>query len=165
MFAGKVGHSKLERESDRYDLLFKLSQRPNVRLYGCFGNPSVCGLDYFRAISGAKIALSINIANNVRLYQSDRFINNIACGTFTLAKRVPDSDLLFEDGVHLRYFDTVEEFFELAELYLKHDQERQKIAAAGMERAHREFNCERIAQYFLDVVEKGRYDAPWTAVL
>jgi glycosyltransferase involved in cell wall biosynthesis len=165
MFAGKIGHSKLEREGDRYDLLFRLAQKPNVRLYGCFGNPPVYGLDYFRAISGARIALSINIANNVRLYQSDRFINNIACGTFTLAKRVPDSDLLFADGVHLKYFDTVEEFFDLADWYLNHEEERRKIAIAGMERAHKEFNCEKIAQYFLDVVEKGHYESPWAGIL
>ncbi len=70
--------------------------------------------------------------------------------------------MLFKDGVHLRYFDTAEEFFELADWYLKHEDERVKIANAGMEYIHREFNCEKIAGYMLDVVEKGSYKAPWT---
>ena len=118
-------------------------------------------MEIFYAISGAKIALSINIVNNIRLYHSDRLVNCLACGTFTLAKRVPGSELLFKDGIHLKYFDSADEFFELADWYLKHAQEREKIAKAGMERAHKEFNCAKLAQYILDIIEKGSYDAPW----
>jgi len=122
-------------------------------------------VEAFYAISGAKIALSINIVNNVRLYHSDRLVNCLACGTFTLAKRVQDSELLFEDGVHLKYFDTADEFFELADWYLGHKAEREKIARAGMERAHKEFSCEKMAQCLLDVVEKGHCDAPWATTV
>ncbi|MFB0554718.1 MAG: glycosyltransferase, partial [Phycisphaerae bacterium] len=67
--------------------------------------------------------------------------------------------------VHLKYFDTVDEFFELADWYLKHQAERERIAIAGMEKAHAEFNCERIAQYMLDLVETGTYDASWGEIL
>jgi len=165
IFTGKLEHSGLDPDIDRNELLLRLSRMPGAKLYGCLGNPKIDGVETFYAISGAKIALSINIINNVRLYHSDRLVNCIACGTFTLAKRVPDSELLFEDGVHVKYFDTADEFFELAERYLKHDEEREKIARAGMERAHKEFSCEKLAQYMLDVIEKGRYDAPWTQAL
>jgi len=161
IFTGKAEHTRLERNNERYNMVHKLSKMQNAWLYGCFGTPRVEGMDYFHAICGAKIALSINIANDVRLYYSDRLFNYISCGTFVLATRVPDSNLLFEDGVHLRYFDTPEEFFELAEWYLKHDKQREKIAKTGMERAHSEFNCEKIAQYMLDLVETGTYKAPW----
>jgi len=165
IFTGKTEHTRLQRNSERYYLVHKLSKMPNTRLYGCFGNARAEGIEAFYAISGAKIGLSINIANDVRLYHSDRLINYLACGTFTLAKRVPDTDLLFEDGVHLRYFDTSEEFFELADWYLKHDEEREKIANAGMEKAHSEFNCERIAKHLLDLIETGTYNAPWAEIL
>ena len=165
IFTGKTEHTRLQRNSERYYLVHKLSKMPNTKLYGCLGNARVEGIEAFYAISGAKIALSINIVNDVRLYHSDRLINYLACGTFVLAKRVPDTDLLFEDGVHLRYFDTPEEFFELAEWYLEHDQERERIAMAGMERTHSDFNCEKIAQYMLDLIETGTYNAPWTDVL
>ena len=69
--------------------------------------------------------------------------------------------LLFADGVHLKYFDTAEEFFELADWYLAHEDERIKIANAGMERAHTELNGTKIAKYTLDVIENGDYTAPW----
>jgi spore maturation protein CgeB len=85
----------------------------------------------------------------------------MACGVFVLAKRVPDTDLLFRDGIHLRYFDTVEEFFDLANWYLAHEEERIRIANAGMEHVHAQFNCVRIAKYMLDLIETGTYDAPW----
>lgn len=165
IFTGSAEHSKLAREDERYEIVKRLSKMPNARVYGCFGNPTVDGIEAFYAISGAKIALSINIVNNVRLYHSDRLVNCLACGTFTLAKRVPDTDLLFKDGVHLRYFDTVDEFFELAAWYLKHDYEREEIARAGMEKAHSDFNCTKIAQYVLDLIETGTYNAPWAEIL
>ena len=169
IFTGKAEHRRLGpqvgRDSDRYKLLHKLSKMSNAKMYGCFGNPEVEGIELFYAISGAKIGLSINIANDVRLYHSDRLINYVSCGTFVLAKRVPDSDLLFEDGVHVRYFDTFDDFFELADWYLQHEQERGKIAMAGMQKAHADFNCEKIAQHMLDLIETGTYDAPWATIL
>lgn len=165
IFTGKPEHTRLDRNNERYNLVLKLSQASNVKIYGAFGIPRVEGIDYFRAISGAKIGLSINIANDVRLYHSDRLINYLSCGTFTLARRVPDTDLLFKDGIHLKYFDTADEFFDLADWYLKHDQQREKIALAGMQRAHAEFNCERICKDMLDLVDKGTYDAPWAEIL
>jgi len=159
-------HERLKHDNNqRYELVHKLSEMPNTKVYGAFGIPRVDGIDYFYAISGAKVALSINIINDVRLYHSDRLVNCLSCGTFTLAKRIPDTDLLFEDGKHLRYFDTVDEFFELANWYLHHEREREEIARAGMERAHTEFNCQRVAGDMLDLIETGVYDAPWAEIL
>ncbi|MBL7107342.1 MAG: glycosyltransferase [Phycisphaerae bacterium] len=165
IFTGRIEHTRLERNDDRRNIVEKLKEMPNARIYGTLGIPRVEGMDYFYAINGAKIALSINIANDVRLYHSDRLINYIGCGTFTLAKRVPDSELLFEDGVHLKYFDSVDEFFDLADGYLKNKQMREKIAIAGMEKAHVEFNAERIAMHLLELIETGAYEAPWAEIL
>lgn len=165
IFTGKSTHRRLGERGDRYDLIKRISEMPGGRVYGAFGIPRVEGLDYFYALSGAKIALSINIVNDVPLYHSDRLINCLSCGAFVLAKRVPQTDLLHEDGKHLRYFDTEEEFFELADWYLKHDAEREKIAQAGMEHAHREYNCTKMAKHLLDLIETCDYDAPWKVIL
>jgi len=165
IFTGRAEHTRLERNNERYNLIHELSKMPNARLYGCLGKPEVDGIDMFYAISGAKIGLSINTANDVRLYHSDRLINYLSCGTFVLSKKVPDSDLLFKNGVHLKYFDSADEFFELADWYLKHDQQRNKIAQAGIQRAHTDFNCTKIAQYMIDLVENGTYSAPWAVIL
>lgn len=161
LFTGKLKHKKYPTEELRPGLISRLSRMENCSLYGCCGRGFISGIQYFYAISGAKIALSINAVNNIRLYHSDRLTQYLACGTFVLAKGVPDSNLLFKDGEHLRYFETIEEFFDLAEWYLEHEQERLKIANAGMKWAHQEFNCEKIAKYTLEAIENGTYRAPW----
>jgi glycosyltransferase involved in cell wall biosynthesis len=164
LFTGQTRykHKRYPTEDLRYQLLSRLAGMKNCAFYGCFGRPRVEGVNYLYAISGARIGLSINAVNDIRLYHSARLTHYLACGTFVLAKRVPDSDLLFKDGVHLRYFDTVEEFFDLARWYLNHEDERIKIANAGMQHTHTEFNCEKMARCTMDLITNGRYNAPWT---
>jgi hypothetical protein len=163
LFTGKTrqSHKRYPTDPARHRIIERLAQMDNCAIYGCLGRPKIGGADYMYAISGAKMALSISIASDVRFYHSDRFTHYIAGGTLVLAKRVPDSDLLFKDGVHVRYFDAEEEFFELAKWYLTHEDERRRIADAGMARAHAEFSGLQIAKYTLDLIEKGSYDAPW----
>ncbi|MBW8034348.1 MAG: glycosyltransferase [Planctomycetes bacterium] len=163
LFTGKTRQDskKYPIEPSRYEIIRRVSEMKNSTFYGCLDCPRIGGIDYQYAISGAKIALSINAINDVKFYHSDRLTHYLACGTFVLAKRVPGSDLLFADGVHLKYFDTAEEFFELAGWYLKHEDERLKIANSGMERVHAEFSGEKIAKYTLDVIANGKYSAPW----
>ena len=165
VFTGTAEHGGLPHEDDRYDILCRLRDYPRAKLFGCFGHPKTQGLDCFRALSASKIGLSINIANDVRLYHSDRFVHIPACGTFMLAKRVPGYELMFEDGIHCRYFDTVDEFFELVDWYLEHEDEREKIAQAGMQRAYEQFNCTKVAGHLVDLAMKGSYDAPWAETL
>jgi glycosyltransferase involved in cell wall biosynthesis len=161
LWTGKAKHHADTSETLREEIVNKLIKNRNSILYGCCGQPKISGINYLYAISGAKIGVNVNAVNSVRLYHSDRLTHYLACGTFILAKRVPDTNLLFKDGVHLKYFDTVEEFFNLAQWYLNHEEERKKIADAGMERVHTEFNSTKIAGYILDLVENGEYTAPW----
>ena len=162
LWTGKIKHHADTSETLREELVLKLAKLKNCEIYGCAGHPKIGGLDYLYAISGAKIGVNANVINSVRMYHSDRITHYLSCGTFVLAKRVPDTDLLFKDGEHLKYFDTIDEFFELADWYLNHEQERKKIADAGMKRAHEQFNCFKIAGYILDLADKGSYKAPWS---
>ena len=63
IFTGKPTHTRLRQIGDRYGLIERISKMPRCRVYGAFGVPLVEGLDYFNAISGAEIGLSINITN------------------------------------------------------------------------------------------------------
>jgi spore maturation protein CgeB len=163
LWTGSVRHDpgRYPGEDIRQEIISRVVKMPNCSVYGCCGKPKIGGMSYLYAISGAKIGLSINADNNVRLYHSNRLTHYLACGAFVLAKRVPDSDLLFKDCVHLRYFDTVDEFFDMADFYLKHENERRKIADAGMTWMHEQFNCVKMAQRIMDVIEKSSYSAPW----
>jgi len=162
LFTGKTKESrKYPTDPTRVQMIQRLAEMGNCTFYGCLGFPRIGGIEYQYAISGARIALSINAINDVSMYHSDRLTHYLASGCFVLAKSVPDSDLLFKDGVHLKYFDTPDEFFELAKWYLKHEDDRLKIANAGMERVHAECCGEKIARYTLEAIERGNYSAPW----
>ena len=64
-FLGAAKHSKIDHDPDRYEIALRLSQMDNAKVYACFGRPKTHGLDCFKAISNAKIGVSLNIANDV----------------------------------------------------------------------------------------------------
>ncbi len=161
IFTGKLKHRHTATEQMRADIITRLARMDGSAVYGCCNRPFLGGMDYYYAISGAKMGLSINLANDIQLYHSDRLTHYLACGTLVLARSVPDSDLMFQDGVHLRYFSTEDQFFDLLARYLKDEAERERIARAGTAWVQREYNCEKIVRYMLDVMETGFYRAPW----
>lgn len=164
-FTGKYSHRKCTNDGTREPLLKRLAADYGLIIHGNGDNPAVLGLDYFRAISQAKIAISININNSFRMYHSDRLINYLGCGAFVLASYVPDSELLFTDHKHLRYFHDNEQCVELIDYYLKNEAERKAIAAAGMAHAHKAFNCQRIAKDIIDFLTTGTYAEPWRDIV
>jgi hypothetical protein len=154
LWIGRSCHHADTTDSLREELLQRLSGRNGAILYGCHGRGTIGGVAFLYAVSGARIGLSINAYAPIRFAHSDRLIRFLACGTMVLCRRFAGADLLFQDGQHIRYFD---------DWHLAHERERKRIADAGMERVHTEFNCQRIAGYLLDLVETGKYTAPWNA--
>jgi spore maturation protein CgeB len=161
LWIGGLAHGADMRYELRKNVIEALAKRDDSRIFGCCGRGNIGGMDCIYNMSGAKIGVSINAYEGIRLCHSDRLIRLLSCGSFVLSNRFEDCELLYKDGVHLKYFETVEEFFELADYYLKHEEERKKIADAGMNWVHEEFNCVKIAGYMLDAIENGEYNAPW----
>lgn len=163
LWTGKAQHQKGidAGETCRQDVLERILERPNVKIYGCLDYPKIGGIDYFCAISGAKIGISVNAINTIPLYHSDRFTHYSAAGTMALAKHVPDTEQLMEHKKHAVYFESEEECIDLADWYLKHDKDRQKIADAGMRHCHANYSVEQIAGHILSAIDNGEYDASW----
>ncbi len=161
LWTGAAKHHADTSDDFREKLVNELAKRGNCTLYGCLGRPQVGGQNYLYAISGAKIGVNVNAYGSVRLCHSDRLLHYLACGTMVMARRFDGCDSLYKDGLHIKYFDDIGEFFDLASWYLKHEKERKKIADAGMKWVHKQFNGVKIAGYILDLVEKGDYKAPW----
>ena len=161
LWIGVLEHSADTSYTFRKELITELAKKDNAKLYGCLGYPKISGIDVLYAISGARIGVSINAYEGVHFAHSDRLTRFLASGTFVLSKRFPGCEFLYKDGEHLRYFNTIEEFFELAQWYLSHERERKEIADAGMKWVHEQFNGTKVAGYILELVEKGRYSAPW----
>lgn len=164
-FSGKVSHKSCPSDDLRESLLRILRNRYDLVIHGHDDTPPIYGLEYYRAISRAKIALSVNAVNDIRMYHSDRWINCLACGAFVLSSYVPDSELLCEDDKHLRYFHTESQCLDLIDYYLEREDERSEIAFAGMTHVHKAFHCQRIASDILDFLTTGTYDEPWRDIV
>jgi spore maturation protein CgeB len=65
---------------------------------------------------------------NMRVFEST------ATGAFLLTENIPTIHELYDDGVHLVTYDNLEDAVDKARYYLEHEDEREKIAKAGMER-------------------------------
>jgi len=161
LWTGKATHGAASNAKFREELVGRLAKQENCTLYGCFGRPKIGGIEYLQAISGAKIGVNVNAYESVKLCHSDRLTHYLSCGTFVLARRFEGCNMLFEDGKHLKYFDTVDEFFELSKWYLEHESERKKIADAGMKWAHEKYNPVEIAKYILDLADKNSGRTTW----
>ena len=81
-------------------------------------------------------------SNNATIMVSRPF-ETMACGTFLLTYQTDDA--LFKDGVHCRMYNPEEPemLAEMIRYYLAHEQEREAIAACGMEEVRRNYSLGR----------------------
>ncbi|MBD0850776.1 CgeB family protein [Maribacter arenosus] len=95
--------------------------------------PGIFSEDYSKALQAIKISLCFLRKMNFD-QQTTRTMEIPACGGFMLAERTEEHLDLFEEGKEAAYFSSNEELLELCRYYLGHEDERKRIAAAGLER-------------------------------
>ena len=92
--------------------------------------------EYIEAINRSKICVN---ENSKSAFVNPRNMEVMCCGVMMLADWNEEYDLLgFKGGEHLVFYDTLDDFRDKLLYYLEHDEEREKIAVAGMEFARRE---------------------------
>jgi len=96
------------------------------------GKSVVCE-DYCTALSAASICLGL-LSKLVPETTTTRSFEIPACGAFMLAERTKEHTELFDEGREAEFFSSRDELVEKVIYYLKHTQERQRIAAAGRQR-------------------------------
>jgi len=79
--------------------------------------------------SRARIVINASLANDLNM----RVFEALSCGALLITNHLEDNgqEELFQDRVHLVEYRTPEEALELIAYYLAHEEERERIAAAG----------------------------------
>jgi hypothetical protein len=75
-----------------------------------------------------------------------------ATGSFLLTEYVPTLSECFEDGVHLVTYKNMDDAIEKAHYYLEHEDEREKIAKAGMEHTLNNHTYKHRAEKILEAI-------------
>jgi len=94
---------------------------------------SVWGDEYSKALCGGKIALSFFSTLNRDVY-TRRSFEIPATGTFMLSKYSQELSNIFKPGVEADFFQSKEEMLEKIKYYLSHDEERKRVARAGLDK-------------------------------
>jgi glycosyltransferase involved in cell wall biosynthesis len=99
----------------------------------------IFGEEYVRLMNQCKIGVNIHVDSHLSL--EHRMHNMMACGVMVMSEPLSHNDLM-KPGVHYVEFSEPKEFWEKLEYYLKHDGERDRIAARGLELVRKELNAQ-----------------------
>jgi len=125
-----------------------LKERKDVEIYG--EKNVILGQKYIKTINQAKIGINVNDFYLFSKYSSNRLTDYLSCGLFTLSVYSEGMEQIFTDKQDLVYFRNFEEFKELLDYYLEHDEERETIARNGMNKVRNLYNTKVLSQEILN---------------
>ena len=112
------------------------------------------GIDMYNILYNSKISINRHInaaennANNMRLYEST------GIGTMLITDHKDNINELFKVGEEIETYKSKEELLEKINYYLKHENERKKIAAAGQKRTLRDHTYEARMKELVQIINK-----------
>lgn len=132
---------RMKNAMQRIELVRLFSKRSGFALFGDdswlqYGVKPIGWVNEYelaKRYNRAKIVLSCDSVIDKLYFTSVRTYNVMCCGAFLLIRKFSGIEDIFTNHKHLVWFETSEEAEELADYYLDHDNERQKIALTGMD--------------------------------
>ena len=79
----------------------------------------------------------------------------MGCGGFLITRYILGMDTIFTKGVHLVWFHSKEECLDLIDYYLKHDEQRKKIARRGYQFVHSNRTYDVVIDEIISHFENG----------
>ncbi|MBI4687000.1 MAG: glycosyltransferase [Nitrospirae bacterium] len=137
-FIGSLNNPK------RNELLNKLKEKFNIYYERCFLERMA------EVFSQSKIVFNISAKNDLNM----RVFEALCSGSMLLTDEATGSGLteFFQDKKHLAIYSNETELFKLAEYYLSHAEEREKIAQEGMKEALNKHTYEHRAKEMIEII-------------
>ncbi len=118
-----------------------------------YARPAVWGMDMFKALKQGRIVVNSHVdmalgeSQNMRLYEAT------GVGSFLLTEYSPQLSEVFEPGVEIETYASVDEMEDKITYYLDHPDKRERIAQKGQERCLKDHGVEVRAKQ-LDAIIK-----------
>ena len=128
----------------RIELLQAINQHYNLKAWGAkwqvFGltclKKNIYPKEFAKICYASKIILGCDVREDIECHTSNRTWITLGCGGFLLTRYILGMDTIFTKGIHLEWFHSKEECLDLIDYYLKHDEQRKKIARRGYQFVH-----------------------------
>lgn len=170
-FAGSITHwlHPDDLRGRAYELIRKQLPEARAAFYGLGGNPAVFGAAFLKALGQAKIGLNFSQRNVVAqsgkggelyLYSSDRIGLYQGNGLLVFTTRAFSLSELYGSDTIVEV-EGADDFIDRLRYYLDNDAERQKVARAGYELGHQEFNERLVAQYMVEATLGQPFSHPY----
>ena len=112
------------------------------------------GVGYEEEMPAVFKSTKINLNPTLRANRTGiplRVVDVLGCGGFLLTTHQSEIDDFFDDG-EIAYYENVEDAMEKMDFYLKHEDERLKIAKVGYERVRKDFTFPDRIEKMLSVI-------------
>lgn len=158
--AASGGKAKISREEleymlacemtgrERYLALALLSAHFGVQLYSTDEDQRLSRVeykgyaDYYKQMPDVFAASRINLNISLKLIKSGiplRVFDILACRGFLITNYQSEMSEYFEPGIDFIIYESMEDLYQKADFYLRHETEREKIAAHGYETVSRRY--------------------------
>ncbi len=143
-FVGSYGG----RGSEREELLLEVkSQFPSSFIGGALHTQIA------EIYSSSRIGINYSLNNDINM----RMFEILSCGTMLITSKIKENGFaeLFKEGLHLVTYETKKELMVLIDYYLRHDEERERIARAGYELVKSRHTYKHRLRKIFDVIKQA----------
>jgi len=123
------------------------------RLGRAYGGKFVWGEEYAKVARLSKVFLAFDSMPHIRKSMSARMYTAVGCGAFYMCQHVEGIEDVLEPGKEIVTFKDEDEMIDLIRYYLKHEEERKRIASRGKERVLKEHTYEKRIKKLLKVIK------------
>ena len=128
-----------------------INKNPNLRfnIHGAYNKQPIWSDDFKNSLYETKMALNLSQGNTIKYYSSDRITQLIANGILTFVDIKTKLNDFFTNK-EVIFYNTLNDLSDKIEFYSKNDKIRNKIAKAGRDKYHKNFDSKIVAQYMIN---------------